>query len=480
MTLTGHLNIIDLWDKMIINEKTILDLAAQGESETLEFKRSFDKDAIDSITAFANTNGGIVLVGVEDNGNITGIPVNKETIQNWINNVKQATFPSVIPDMETVEVGDKKVVIIKTTEYPVKPVAVKGRYIKRVKNSNHQMNITEVTDLHLKTFNTSWDYYIDDNHSIENISLEKVRKFIERANNRKDNKITDDPVRVLKKFDLVREDKITYAGYLLFMEYHSALTTIELGRFQTPAIIKDSITLKDLFTEVDTVMDFIKKHINKAYIFTGELRRVEKWDYPLDAIREIVVNAIVHRNYRDASDSVFKIFDDRIEFYNPGKLPEGLTVEKLLSGDYTSTIRNKKIAEIFKEAELIEKYGSGIARILDGFERHGSPPPKFEETGNGFRVIAYKEIEADVRVKDRVIDRVKDHSPVYNSKDTLKPWEKEILLLQKIESNPSVTALELSKMLNMNERNVRRYLSKLKKEGKLKRIGSAKRGTWQV
>lgn len=474
---------------MIVNEKTILDLTAKGESETLEFKRSFDKDAIEAITAFANTKGGILLVGVEDNGNIVGTPVNKETIQNWINNVKQATVPSVIPDMEPVEVGNKEVVFIKVAEYPVKPVAVKGRYIKRVKNSNHHMNITEVADLHLKTFNTSWDYYIDDNHSLEDISLEKVRNFIERANIRKDSKITDDPVRVLKKYELIREDKITYGGYLLFMENHSALTTIELGHFQSPTIIKDSITLKeDLFSEVEAVMDFIKKHINKAYIFTGELRREEKWDYPLDAIREIVINAIVHRDYRDSSDSVFKIFKDRIEFYNPGRLPEGLSVEKLLSGDYTSTIRNKKIAEIFKEADLIEKYGSGIARILDGFERHGSPTPKFEEIGNGFRATAFKEIINDDRENDRINDRVndrvndwvKDHSPTYNEKDTLKPWEKETLLIQKIEKNPSITAVELSRILNINERSVRRYLSKLKKEGKLKRIGSAKRGTWKV
>ncbi|MCP5106726.1 MAG: winged helix-turn-helix transcriptional regulator [bacterium] len=474
---------------MIVNENTILDLAAKGESETLEFKRSFDKDAIEAITAFANTKGGIILVGVDDDGDIRGTTVNKETIQNWLNNVKQATVPSVIPDMETVEVGKKKVIFIKVVEYPIKPVAVKGRYIKRVKNSNHHMDINEVTNLHLKTFNTSWDYYIDNNHSVEDISLEKVRKFIELANKHKDVKNTDDPVRVLNKFELVRENKITYGGYLLFVEGHSGLTTIELGRFQTPAIIKDSVTLKDdLISEVEAVMDFIKKHINKAYIFTGNVQREERWDYPLDAIREIVVNAIVHRDYRDASDSVIKIFDDRIEFYNPGKLPEGLSIEILLSGDYTSTIRNKKIAEIFKEANIIEKYGSGIGRILDEFEAYGLPAPKFEEIGNGFRATAFKEpIKSDRvkdrvndRVKDRVKDRVNDNSSIYNEKDTTKSWEKEPILLQKIKENPAITAVELSKMLNINERNIRKYLSKLKKEGKLKRMGSDKKGIWEI
>lgn len=473
-----------------MHENIVLDLVEKGESETLEFKRKFDRDAVETISAFANTKGGIILVGVEDNGNISGTTIKQETLQNWLNQVKHSTVPSVIPDIEVVEIGKRKIVFIKVMEYPIKPVAFRGRYIKRVKNSNHRMEINEVTDLHLKTFNTSWDYYIDNNHSVEDISLEKVRGFIESANKYKDIKIADDPVRFLNTFELVRDNKITYGGFLLFMKGHSALTTIELGRFQSPTIIKDSLTLKsDLISEVEAVMSFIKKHINKSYIITGNLQREERWDYPLDAIREIVVNAIVHRDYRDASDSVIKIFDDKIEFYNPGKLPEGLTVEKLLSGDYISTIRNKKTAEVFKEANIIEKYGSGIKRILDGFSEHGLPVPKFEEIGSGFRVTAFKETAAYrsdrlndriSQVSDRINDRIKNHTPKYNGVDAVKTLQKEKMIVQKIKENPSITAEELAKILDINERNTRRYLAKLKEKGKIERIGSRKNGLWHV
>lgn len=383
-----------------MNEQLILDLVEKGESGAREFKRNFDKDALEAITAFANTKGGILLVGVEDDGHISRASISKETIQNWINQVKLSTTPSIIPDMEVVEVGNKKVVFVKVMEYPIKPVALRGKYIKRVKNSNHHMDISEVTDLHLKTFNTSWDYYIDNHHSVEDISLDKVRDFIELANKYKDIKITDDPVRLLNKFELIRENKISYGGFLLFMKGASAFTTI----------------------------------------------------------------------------SIVKIFDDRIEIYNPGKLPEGLSVEKLLPGDYISTIRNKKVAEIFKEANIIENYGSGILRILEGFAAHGLQAPKFEEIGIGFRVTVFKETAKN----DRLNDRIKEKTPRYNEKVAVKTEEKERILLQKIRENPLITAEELSGILNINERNTRRYLAKLKEEGKIKRVGSRKNGTWQV
>jgi ATP-dependent DNA helicase RecG len=102
-----------------------------------------------------------------------------------------------------------------------------------------------------------------------------------------------------------------------------------------------------------------------------------------------VINAIVHRDYASSSDSIVKIFNDRIEVFNPGGLQPGLTVEKLLAGEYLSRIRNRKIADMFKEAGLIEKYGSGIRRVLQEFESVGLPIPTFEEIGEGFRVTAY-------------------------------------------------------------------------------------------
>ncbi|MNJ98959.1 hypothetical protein D3C87_167300 [compost metagenome] len=127
--------------------------------------------------------------------------------------------------------------------------------------------------------------------------------------------------------------------------------TIELGRFSDPISIKDGLTVSsDLFSEVEEVLGFIRKHINKEYIITGNPQREERWQYPMQSLREIVINMIVHRNYMSPDASLIKIYNERIEFWNPGKLPEGVSIDQLVSGNYISRIRNVKVASTFKEA----------------------------------------------------------------------------------------------------------------------------------
>ena len=378
-----------------LTAKQVPALLRRGESETVEFKKGFDRETIETLSAFANTRGGRVFVGVSDTGQVLGVDFGKETIQNWINQVKLSTANALIPDAEILSIKKKSVAVLTVTEYPIKPISCRGRYFKRVNNANHQMSLSEVVNAHLRTFNASWDSYVDEMHTESDLSLEKVHSFIERINRTREVAVLEDPLTVLQKFELLREGRITRAAFLLFMTGESSLSAIELGRFQTSTLIKDGARLKtDLFSEVDGVMAFIRKHISKAYIISGEPQREERWEYPLEALREMVINAIVHRDYASSSDSIVKIFDDHIEIFNPGRLPEGLSVDRLLAGDYVSSIRNRKIADMFKEVGLIEKYGTGIRRIRQGFADYGLPEPKFEEIGGGFRVTSYKSMDS--------------------------------------------------------------------------------------
>ncbi len=220
----------------------------------------------------------------------------------------------------------------------------------------------------------------------------------------------------------------------------SFISTIEIGRFASETIIKDSLTIRsDLIREVEMVLEFIRKHIDKTYIITGNAQREERWDYPLEALREIVVNMIVHRDYMSSNDSIVKIFDDRIEFFNPGKLPDGLTVEQLISGKYFSSIRNKQIAFVFKEAGIIEKYGSGIKRVLEAFQGYGLAQPIFEEIQNGFKVAVSKTTQKTTQ-KTRTRDKI----------------------LEILHTNPNMTREELAGVLGKSPNTIKEHIAKLK------------------
>jgi ATP-dependent DNA helicase RecG len=143
--------------------------------------------------------------------------------------------------------------------------------------------------------------------------------------------------------------------------------------------------------QIDETMDFMQKHINVRFEITGEkAQRDTIWDYPLRALREAVTNAICHRDYASSSDIQIKVFDDSVRIWNPGVLAYDLSFEQLRTGDYSSRPRNKLIAQIFYDLEIIERYGSGIGRIDDACKEAGIPPPKLENQGGGFTVVLSK------------------------------------------------------------------------------------------
>ncbi|MDR2562431.1 MAG: putative DNA binding domain-containing protein, partial [Prevotellaceae bacterium] len=223
------------------------------ETQHIEFKSAFNENVIETLVAFANAKGGKVLVGVDDTGQpVKNFAIGKESIQNWINEIKTKTQPSIIPDAEIVEYEGAEIVEFSIQEYPIKPVACRGKYFKRIKNSNHLLSVTEVVNLHLQSINSSWDAYPDPIHSLDEISFDKVQQSIENLK-AKGQTINEGPLPFLLKSDLIRDDKPTNAAYLLFKANNTSIgTTIELGRFQDLITIKDtSRTKSDIVTQVN-------------------------------------------------------------------------------------------------------------------------------------------------------------------------------------------------------------------------------------
>lgn len=452
-----------------MTEPDLQNIINSGENEKVEFKTSFNKEVIETIVAFSNTQGGQIFVGVGNNKKIIGTQISEESIQKYLNEIKVNTQPQIIPDSEIIEFHNKTIIIIKVPEYPVKPVSYKNKYYKRISNSNHLMSIDEITNEHLKTINSSWDFFPDPNHNISDISIDKVKRFIRKIEKRTENQIKLTPVDFLKKFEFIRNGQITFGAYLLFAKDFSLISDIQVGRFKSNITIIDSLSLNtDILTETEEVIAFIKKHLMVEYVITGEPQRTERFDYPLDAIREIVINMIVHRDYRGSGTSIIKIFDDKIEFYNPGKLFGGITIEDLLSDNYISQTRNKLIAKAFKEIGLIERYGTGIRRIRNICKEYGVIEPVFEEAFDGFKVTLFKEKSLTSDVTD-VTENVTDITD-----------NRQKIILELITGNNKITTKSIADILKITKRTVLRDIENLKMQNKIKRVGSERGGFWEV
>lgn len=343
----------------------------------------------------------------------------------------------------------------------------KGKYYKRVHNSNHLMDLNEIANEHLKTMNLSWDFAPDIGHNIGDISLDKVNHFIDMCNHFRDYPISDDPLTVLKKFELIRENTITFGCFLLFCKKLSLTTTIDAGRFDSEVIIRDSETIRDdLFSEVDAAMNFVRKHISKRMVISGKAQRDEVWEYPLEAVREIVINMIVHRDYRASADSTIKIFGDRIEFFNPGGLPPGIRMEDIMSGKIASNPRNKQIASIFKEAGIIEKYGSGIKRVRQTMKRAGAREPLFEGLADCFKVTLYP------------IDGSGNGGVSGGVSGGVNGGVTEVLNF--IYNNPGNNTRQIQDQLGVTRRTLERLLKTLRDQGKIEFRGAPKSGGYYV
>jgi len=154
------------------------ELVGSGESETLEYKEKFDERTLETVVAFANTKGGIVLIGISDNGTVKGIQLGKESLKNWANKISQSTEPRVIPDIEVYELDGKSIVAIRIKEYPIKPVSLKGRCYKRAGNSNRIITLQEIAQMHLHSTGMSWDKIQARDENINDIDPEKVKRYI--------------------------------------------------------------------------------------------------------------------------------------------------------------------------------------------------------------------------------------------------------------------------------------------------------------
>lgn len=447
-----------------MKKEDVLELIAQGEGETIEFKESYDREATETTGAFANTKGGKILIGVSDKGHIKGIMTGKDTTNNWVNQISQATDPCVIPDVQILEIGKKKIGIIEIKEFPIKPISVKGRVYKRVGNSNRVLTPSEIMKMHFESTGLSWDMMPVQRYEIDDIDFEKVKDFAEAANKTGRRKITEkDPVDILKKLELVKENKPTWAAILLFGKNPNGVLTqasIHCGRFKEKekrGIVDDRMIGGSIIEQIDEAMDFVSKNINVKFIITGRPQREEVWDYPLHAVREAIINAVCHRDYTHPSNTDIMIYEDSLIISNPGGLWGGLTLKDLYK-PHASASRNKGIAGVFYNIGLIEQWGSGIENMRNACKMAGIPEPVFK-TDRSFQIEFMKDVFSEEFLRRKGLN------------------ERQIKAFLYIKETGKITNKDYRQLNNISDEGARKDLNELVEKGILEVKGFG-RGTY--
>ena len=240
------------------------------ESLTIEYKRNFAKEVIISLVAFANSSGGSVMIGMNDDGTPCGVEIGPEMVQRYLNEIKVATYPQLLPKAHVDLLNGKHVVAFEVSEFPIKPVSYKNRYYKRVHNSNHLMTLEEIVALQQECLSVSFDSH-PVNLALFAINMGVVERFFSLVNKRGRFSMKDDPLTNLSKLKFIRDGRLTLATVLLFGDHDYSL---RIGRFKSESTIIDDLVIKSpLFVAVDEAVQFIKRHINLGYTFDGNRER---------------------------------------------------------------------------------------------------------------------------------------------------------------------------------------------------------------
>lgn len=440
------------------------------ESSTLEFKRELPKNdqIIKTIIGFCNQSGGKLIIGVDDTGDIVGI--SDEAIQNTLEylekSIYDASYPHIIVRVYAQLIGEKTILIIQVSEGMNKPYYVKsegiekGTYI-RLGRSTVRATPDIIDELQWQSRGRSFDQMPVYQARMSDIDLDEFKYFLttKKIAVKKINK--DALSAALKSYHLAVDEQIqvypTVAGILLFgkePQYFFSEAFIICSHFAGISgreVIATRDCMGVLTEQFQNAYDFIMSRLNKSFTIDS-LKRKEKLEIPPSAIREVIMNAVIHRNYHIQGPTKIAIYQDRIEIFSPGGFVGPIHTDNLRMG--LTYIRNTAIVKVLREMGYIEKLGSGFKTLFDEYERAGLPKPKVIEGENYIKCILPR--------------------PTPEHEMTRKLPELDQKILNLFETATQLSIRDVLDQLRIPRSTVGRMLADLVKKGLLKKMGKGK------
>ena len=498
-----------------------------SESQNIEWKQSWHDDYLKWICGFANAIGGTIYIGKNDAGEIVHLDNYAKLLEDLPNKIRNTM--GIICDVQLLDAAGKKYIQIKVNPYTV-PVSLRGRYYYRSGSTKLELTGVELNEFLLKKAGKTWDDIIEESADFSDIETKSVEAFKKEAftSGRLPQDIVELPVKeTLEKLRLATGDKIKRAAILLFGKDPNKFypnIKVKIGRFGTndadlrfQEVLEGNIL--ELLKQVPEMLN--SKFLTRPIVFEG-LQRIEKDTYPVAAIREMLLNALVHRTYMGSMIQI-RVYDDKLTIWNEGNLPEGMTIASL-KGHHVSRPRNPLIADVCFKAGFIDSWGRGTIKIFEACENAGLPDATIASLDGGILVTLNQ--QTSDQVNDQANDQVSDQDTITNSFEAIqmefgllsdrismsnennsaflrdnfgifseyfrnifginmeemrKKYGRNVLnTLLLITIEPSISANEIGKIMGVTSRTIENYLSKLKDDNVIEREGSRKIGLWKI
>ena len=458
------------------------------ECQDVEFKRIWKNEYLKWICGFANAQGAVMYFGVDDDHEVVGLKDSKRLLEDIPNKV--VTTMGIVVDVNLYEQEGLEYIEVLIEPSNI-PINYKGKYYYRSGSTMQELRGPALQQFILKKMGRSWDDICNEHATLDDLDRSAIDYFLRKGF--ENGRITDDerhlPIEIiLQNLDLINDEgKLKNAALLLFAKRPQRYFTcvqFKIGRFGADEadLMFQDVVEGNIIQMADRVVDLLKsKYLTMPITFKG-MNRIEKLEVPEEALREILYNAIIHKDYTGVHIQM-RVWDDHVEVWNDGELPAGYTPETLL-GQHSSRPRNKNIANAFFKAGFIDAWGRGYKKIREGFESVGLPMPKVENFCGGVQVTFQRKNVANnsgqtssiVDLQNVLEEKTKQLTERQRNIFNRLIETGQMSVLDNVLENVLETSASLAKYFKVDARTIRRDLSVLQTKGFIRHDGPDKGG----
>ena len=456
------------------------------ESQHTEWKQNWHDKYLRWICGFANAEGGVLVIGRNNEGEAVGVKDSENLLEVLPNKIRDSLGIVVAVDLVT-EAG-KELIEIRVEPYP-SPISYKGEYHFRSGSTKQELKGAALQRFLMRKQGRHWDDSPVPGFNAKDCGQEALQLFKVRA--AESGRISKDALQdktdtLLENLQLKEGRYFKRAASLLFSddpERYVSGAYIKIGFFVTDDDLRYQDEIRgNLFSQAEKTLEILFSKYLKAYINYEGIQRLERFLFPYLAVREALLNAVVHKDYGSGIPIQISVYDDKIVLWNSGQLPEDWTLERLM-GKHPSVPCNPLIAGAFFRAGYIESWGRGIEKINRECREHGIDPPLYD-TGLSGLMLTFQANPVHLPVVPHTIGAEEGPEKTLVETRVQKLVETRVetpdRIIELFQAHPHLTLTEVAAQIGKSVSAVERASAKLTSEGRLRRVGPRKGGHWEV